>query len=612
MKKKNAKLPHYTGNIHPNCDYVHGQIPPARGVKCYQVARANARHPQWDDGTGYTYKHAPDVCLFHGKFYIQYLCNPVGEHSGAGQSVLASSSDGAHWEDFTVSFPPYQIPACEITSYKGETTHFSGDTWAVMHQRMSFYQAKSGKMLVSGFYGWSPEAWMCPWDDHGIGRVVRELYPDGSLGPIYFIFPNWQAGWSRELLLYPLYDESPDEGFRDACRELLSDRLATQQWAEENGDQDDIITIKHGKNQSYQAFCSYHIAPETVIGLWKHSLCARSEDNGKTWSPVEKSYSLVMSGQKVWGCRTSDGRYAMVYDPTLETQHRYPLCITTSQDGLAFDHMRLVCGDLTPKRYPGLWKDFGFQYMRGIPEGMDRPQNDLCVTYSVNKEDIWIAHIPVPVCGEETAAEIHETLSAPGALEPWNLYSPKWARAEQTEAGLRLCDSDPVDYCRAERLLPPSARCRVSLVLVPSQADHGCLYGELCTPEGASAVRFVLRADGKLYLRTTTEVPVGEYRSGEPLAITLEADCTTFCCTLSLNGEPLREEGGGIKQFRFMRAANQVSRLVLRTGPYLHTPTLDMDPEALPESILPNSDEPVPEAVYTVQSLDFVADTAKN
>ena len=598
-------LPRYVGTVHPDCDEVHGQIPPARGVKCYQVTRANARHPEWDDNTGYTYKHAPDLCLFHGRYYIQYLCNPESEHLGAGQSILASSADGVHWDRFTVSFPPYRIPACTITDCDGTQTQFSGDTFAVMHQRMSFYQTKTGRMLVSGFYGFTPEAWICPWDRRGTGRVVRELYEDGTLSDIYFIYPNWQAGWSRDQLLYPLFDECPDEGFKNACRELLSDRLATQQWAEENGDKDNIITIKHGKNQSYQAFCWYHTAPETVIGLFKHSFCARSDDNGNTWSPVQKSWSLVMSGQKVWGCQTPDGAYAMVYDPTLETQHRYPLCITTSKDGLSFDNMRLVCGDLTQKRYPGLFKDFGFQYMRGICEGMDRPDDRLLIAYSVNKEDIWIAHIPTPVCGEETAPALHECLAQEDTLANWNLYCPKWASAEPHTDGLLMRDADPADYCRAEHLLAPSARCSITVELTPKQDTHGCLYLTLCTAQGADAVRIVLRDDGTIYLRTTTEIPVGTYRADETLSLTVHADCRTFCCTLEINSVPLCEPDGTVRTFRFMRAVNSVSRFVLRTGAYLHAPTLDMDPEKYPKEVLPGIDEPALESSYLIHRFDF-------
>lgn len=600
------RLPRYVGAVHPNCDYHHGQIPPARGVKCWQVARANRTHPERDDGTGCTYKHAADLTWFHGRFYIQYLCNPEDEHTGAGLSVLASSPDGRVWEDYTVSFPPYRIPACTITDYKGGTHMFDGTTCAFMHQRMSFYRSPTGRMLVLGFYGWSPEPWMTNWDNYGIGRVARELYPDGSLSPIHFIRPAWQGGWEPSQLLYPLYTEAEDPGFREACEALLSDRLAVQQWAEENGDQDEIITLKHSPDGvKNEAFCWYHLEDGSVVGLWKHSLTSRSYDEGKTWLPVTKSPSLVMSGQKVWGCRTGDGRYAMVYDPTLETQHRYPLCVTTSEDGLAFDNMLLVHGEVPPMRFKGFWKDMGPQYMRGISEGMERPGENLWIAYSVNKEDIWIAEIPVPVTGEETA-------ELPGPLPDaqqaaWNLYSPKWATVSFTASAdgacLRLTDRDPYDYSRAERLFPLASSKRVAFSLRPMQNDTGCLHVELCDPWGRAGIRLVFRPDGKLYARTVTELPVAPYQAEKRYDIALEVDCETFSYTISINGAPVRDNKGQLR-WRFMAAVNALSRFVLRTGDVRHTPTLDDDPENKPETPLPGGDTPCREAVFELLSLE--------
>ena len=135
------QLPRYIGTEYPNCDYHHGQIFPARGVKCYQVARSNRTHPELDDGTSCTYKHAADIAWYAGKFYVHYLLNPKEEHAGAGFSMLASSTDGKNWTDFKISFPKYQIPACEIHDYKGLTHRFDGTTFAFMHQRMNFYKA---------------------------------------------------------------------------------------------------------------------------------------------------------------------------------------------------------------------------------------------------------------------------------------------------------------------------------------------------------------------------------------------------------------------------------------------------------------------------------------
>ncbi len=81
-----------------------------------------------------------------------------------------------------------------------------------MHQRMGFYVASNGRFLTMGFYGGN--------DGHGIGRVVREIRENNTLGPIYFIRPNdnWQG-----KRLYPLYTTASDEGFVEACEAFLCD-----------------------------------------------------------------------------------------------------------------------------------------------------------------------------------------------------------------------------------------------------------------------------------------------------------------------------------------------------------------------------------------------------
>lgn len=581
-------MPHYVGEIHPNCDYHHGQIPPAKGVKCYQVARANRNYPQLADGTTSTYKHGADLAYFHGRFYIQYLCNPVDEHEERGYSVLASSDEKLQFDRFVISFPEYQIKKCTVTDYKGLTHTFSGETYAFMHQRMGFYRTSTNRMLVLGFYGWSPEKWMTNWDNYGIGRVVRELYPDGTLGDIYFIRPNWQAGWSEELLNYPMYTKSQDTSFVEACDELLSNRLYVQQWAEENGDQDSIIAIKHpGDGRTYQAFQWYHIDQETIIGMWKHSLVARSNDGGTTWSDVTFCPSLVMSGQKIWGEKLSDGTYALVYDPTLETQHRYPMCVVTSQDGIAFDRMRLVHGEVPMTRYAGFWKDFGPQYMRGMAEGIttseDHPGKDMYVTYSVNKEDIWIARIPVPI-EDETSKLGVESFDQPGTLDAWNVYAPVFARPQlvQTSQGgaLRLMDEEPIDYCKVERMLLPEATKQLEMELCAMPAKGGALFVELCDSKAMPAIQLIFRDNGVLYVRTVTEIGVCFYTMGERCKVGIQLDCKRFGFTITFeqssgSSEPIQ------KEYRFMSAVNEVSRLVLSTKTRRTLPNLFVDPDKL-------------------------------
>ncbi len=675
--------PEYIGKIHPNCDYFHGQIPYARGVHLYQVSRA--RHaadgsgsagsaesparatgqeagesrggelltgvtgqkadegrmeefpadrtgqksgadqtgPPADDGTGYTYKHAPDLCWYAGKYYIQYLTNPKDEHGGAGVSVLTSSTDGREWGDYRISFPEYWIPPCEVTDYKGLHHVFDGTKPAFMHQRMAFYQAKNGVMLVLGFYGWSPEMWMTNWDNYGIGRVVRRLYPDGSLGAIYFIRVNWQGGWKKEQLLYPLYEESSDAEFLAACRELLASPLVIQQWAEENGDRDPMIRVKHPENGTYQAFCWYHRTEREVVGLWKHSYVSESHDGGESWEQLVRSPSLVMSGQKIWGCRTSDGRYALIYDPTLETQHRFPMCIVTSDDGLHFDRMLLVHGEVPPIRYEGFCKDLGPQYMRGISEGNPRPDGELCVTYSVNKEDIWFARIPVPVCGEEDSAEaedfrrkensghgasgsrtsrICESLFDDTVLRCWNLYQPSWCRIGCTPDGSVLMeDHEPYDYARMVRLFVPVRRLRAFIRLrVLALSGGKSIQIELCSAEHKAAVRIILRPQGRLRHRTVCEMDLGKgrWREGEEIGLEITADCADCSYAAAVRGEasvrvPVTDRNGTAAGFPFMAAVNEIAELSIRTGEPRYLADLEQNPDGLPAE--PLGAGPLPE-----------------
>jgi hypothetical protein len=145
------RLPHYIGKQRPNCDYHHGQLSPVKGAGCFQVTRANRTHPQWDDGVGGTYKHGADLAFWNDQYLLHYFSNPMSEHTGAGQSILATSADGRNWNDFQVVFPEYKIPACSIDHYKGGTHVFDGTTYAFIHQRVGFYRTKSNRLILLGF-----------------------------------------------------------------------------------------------------------------------------------------------------------------------------------------------------------------------------------------------------------------------------------------------------------------------------------------------------------------------------------------------------------------------------------------------------------------------------
>lgn len=459
-----------TGSVHEPIRFVGGtHIDPftheaglryAIGVENIQTFRANRTKPDLSDGFGWTYSHASNLAYWKGQFYQQYLSGKSDEHIAPVQTLLMISPDGRNWSFPKVIFPPYQAPSgVEIPE---------GSTGYMMHQRMGFYIAPNGRLLTLAFYGHTEN----PFRENGIGRVVREIYTDGSLGPIYFIRYDSQTKWNASNTSYPFYQESKDKGFLAACDSLLADQLMTLQWFEEDNGIDGFYTF----NKSKQAFNWYERKDGKIVGLWKKSYAALSEDGGQSFSDPVKVNTFVMSGGKVWGQETEDGKYVISYNPIDQTQYRFPLALTTSEDGILYDNLLLVQAEVPERRFTGRWKDFGPCYMRGIVPGNGNPPGtDMWMTYSMNKEDIWICRIPTPIrYAVDGVVEDHfDHMEPGGTVSNWNTHSPKWAGAsvvkeENDNQCLQMVDSDPYDYARAIRVFEEgtkvSARYKVKVV----------------------------------------------------------------------------------------------------------------------------------------------------
>ena len=230
---------------------------------------------------------------------------------------------------------------------------------AIMHQRMGWYVAPNGRLLVRGFYGWTN-----PFGPGGIGRVVREIYKDGTYGPIYFIKynPHFRSrdmrarrqtedpGWNEENTKNPFtpgkapmpvlyYKHSPD-------RASWSLRSVAGGPAEDDavvGGGGRPATLFKGRRRPGKARLGgpFGISPEGWRRRFGMEVRARPfTDEGKTWSNVVAVPSIITAGAKVWGQKTTDGRYALVYNPAnRDGYHRWPLAIVTSDDGITFDHM---------------------------------------------------------------------------------------------------------------------------------------------------------------------------------------------------------------------------------------------------------------------------------
>ena len=599
-----TQLPAQTGSVHEPVRYVggwvnnphahDGQLRPVVGVESFQVMRANRTHPEESDGFGWTYNHGPNIVYWNDRFYVEYLSNPVGEHIAPGQTLICSSEDGRNWSDPEVVFPIYGLQPPDEPGT------------AMMHQRMGFYIAPDGRLLVLAFYGHAPN----PFQAGGIGRVVREMYTDGTFGPIYFIRYNSPSGWDESNTNYPLYTRSDDAGFVDACEALLDDRLMRMQWFDEEGLDNDAFSIR-ARSQP-QAFNWFHRKDGTLVGLFKWSMAALSTDEGKTWSDPVKVPSLQMTGAKISGRATADGRYALIYNPNLDDDHRWPLAIVTSDDGIVFDDMLCVHGEVPPRRFNGKYKDFGPQYNRCVEEGNGAtPGSDLWVTYSMNKEDIWVSRIPVPVrrSVEGAVADDFDDLEFGGPVTGWNIYSPRWAPVSVTEIAdngnkaLELRDEDPYDYARAIRVFPETRRATISFQLHAAQVDAGQLVIEVTDRYGHRPVRVSLGDDGRVDIENGSDVmDAAPYHAGDWHAVALTVDVATQTFDVSIDGKPVAADGA------FAEYVESVERISFRTGEERTEPTLKSVTAETEDVTDPDPDVRAPLAVFQIDDVRINAE----
>jgi hypothetical protein len=289
-----------------------------------------------------------------------------------------------------------------------------------------------------------------------------------------------------------------------------------------------------------KAFCFYERAGNQWIGLTKMGFATTSNDGGKTWSEPVLPPTLVVGAAKVWGQRTNDNRYILSYNPDPKRAKRFPLVIVTGDDGNHFKDMRVVHGEYPSLRYPGKYKDFGYQYVRGVAawssDGTFADKNSVWLIYSVHKEDIWLARIPLPVKTETSPCpkEDFQNMKTGAIIPGWNIYSPKWAPVrivkepgKEQNLCLEFRDFDPTDYARAIRLFPSDSLLSVEFKVKPNQAN-GRLEAEVQNENGNPYVSVIFNEDGLLKaVSGESEINLGAYQKDKWISFKLDLNTET-------------------------------------------------------------------------------------
>ncbi|MDR0901377.1 MAG: exo-alpha-sialidase [Opitutaceae bacterium] len=374
------------------------KLPEAGGVETSTVLRADKEHPESSDGRGWTFHHHPDMAVWRGRLYVAWSSCVKDEDTWPNRELYSTSADGRAWSGPLEMFPEgVSVPS-----------------------RMYFYRSPDDVMLMFAGTRLNREKISEKKKD---GLVARRVMPDHTLGPVHILrMPEGWAGGKKPGGLpgasLELYSVSNDKEFVRACEKLLADPVVLGQqdyglmldrekrmpWANSS---EWAIAAGYSKSQASafgKAMSFYHRKDGAIVGIGKNRWVTVSTDEGATWSRPVRSTQLVSGTAKVWGQRTADGRYALVYNP--HPKNRFPLVVVTGDDGVTFRDMRVVNPGDQPQRYEGENKNTGAQYVRGIAEwatdgSFAGEKNNLWLAYSINKEDIVVSRVPLPARAEK-------------------------------------------------------------------------------------------------------------------------------------------------------------------------------------------------------------------
>jgi hypothetical protein len=357
---------------HLNFDLSTGGLPLAPGLETFSVCRADREHPDAAEGRGWTYQHHPDLAAWHGRLYVGWNTCERNEDVWPSRELLSSSTDGRTWSKPVEMFP------------QGVSTPL----------RMYFFHAPNGRMLIIAGLRLNHDKLK---EKEKGPLVVREIKGDHTLGEVFTLRTPTDSVPNQP----PPFDQSADKTFVEACRQLLDDHVYLSQQ-----DFGVLLDAPDRKNwpgsKNGKAVCFFERKDGALVGVGKKGLVTVSNDHGRTWSKLVEPASLITGMGKVWGQRTSDGRYALIYNP--DPERRWPLAMLTSDDGITFRDPHALQEDLPKARYEGHAKAPGASYHRGLSKWNDDgswKDDALWLVFSVNKEDIRIIRVPP----QKTAAD---------------------------------------------------------------------------------------------------------------------------------------------------------------------------------------------------------------
>ncbi|MBC8867832.1 MAG: exo-alpha-sialidase [Planctomycetes bacterium] len=376
----------------PAVMWTAGDKPQFRYLFLENVKTTTLLHATPETGT---FNHHPYLACYQGVLFACWDSQARDENTSGQHGMFCYSTDGGKtWSDPRRLFPPLaeNVPASEMKEPRPFQTSqgfvdIDGQLYAVE------IVDKSLKEKVYRFNEVSRDR---------IGWLARAVRADGALGEIFWLsettpdpepdFPAYPAGEPSLVARINAHFKEPANlpklvfGPRAHPDSDDEHRMTepTPTWQLESGT---WVRL-------YRDAGSVHANTKREVEASKsrRNYAAFSFDDGKTWTTPTRTDFPDSCARSNAG-RLPNGQYFVINNllpMSPKKGGRSLLAVSLSRDGLQFDRsvvLRFVAPGL---RYEGKAKSIGYQYPHSLVVG-----KHLWVIYSVNKEDIEVARIPL-------------------------------------------------------------------------------------------------------------------------------------------------------------------------------------------------------------------------
>lgn len=317
------------------------------------------------------YNHGAVLFPFKGKLFIQWQSSQRDEDAPETKILFSHSSNGSEWSQ-----------AQTLVAARNDALVTNGGWWSNGETLVAYINVWPHNMQPKGGYveyitspdgnHWSAPQRLIDHNGQAINGVIEQDLKQLPNGRILTAI-HQQPG----LIAKPFYTD---------------DAQGINGW-----------TLGAMENLPHQPGISRELEPSWFLTAAKNPvmvfrdqassftvLASTSSDNGKNWS-TPMATTMPDSRAKQSAGNLPDGRAFLINSPS-GTKARTPLTITLSRDGKLFDRAFLLRSEteLPPMLHEGKYKRIGYSYPKSVVWN-----NQVWVSYAVNKEDIEVTSIPI-------------------------------------------------------------------------------------------------------------------------------------------------------------------------------------------------------------------------